>query len=41
VCTRSGLHEHGLLPRILTLTTFALDEYIYDALSAGASGFVL
>ena len=28
-------------PRILILTTFALDEYIYDALSAGASGFVL
>ena len=41
MCTRSGLHEHGLLPRILTLTTFALDEYIYDALNAGASGFVL
>ena len=28
-------------PRILVLTTFALDEYIYDALNAGASGFVL
>src|SRR3954467_3434893 len=28
-------------PRILVLTTFALDEYIFDALSAGASGFVL
>ncbi len=28
-------------PRILILTTFALDEYIYDALNAGASGFVL
>jgi len=27
--------------RILILTTFDLDEYIYDALSAGASGFVL
>ncbi len=28
-------------PRILILTTFDLDEYIYEALSAGASGFVL
>jgi DNA-binding NarL/FixJ family response regulator len=28
-------------PKILVLTTFALDEYIYDALNAGASGFVL
>jgi DNA-binding NarL/FixJ family response regulator len=27
--------------RILILTTFGLDEYIYEALSAGASGFVL
>ena len=28
-------------PRILMLTTFDLDEYVYDALSAGASGFLL
>jgi DNA-binding NarL/FixJ family response regulator len=27
--------------RILILTTFDLDEYVYDALAAGASGFVL
>jgi DNA-binding NarL/FixJ family response regulator len=27
--------------RILILTTFDLDEYVYDALCAGASGFVL
>jgi DNA-binding NarL/FixJ family response regulator len=27
--------------RVLVLTTFDLDEYIYEALSAGASGFVL
>jgi DNA-binding NarL/FixJ family response regulator len=27
--------------RILVLTTFDLDEYVYEALSAGASGFVL
>jgi DNA-binding NarL/FixJ family response regulator len=28
-------------PRILMLTTFDLDEHVYDALSAGASGFLL
>src|SRR3712207_2838810 len=27
--------------RIVILTTFDLDEYVYEALSAGASGFVL
>ena len=27
--------------RVLVLTTFDLDEYVYDALSAGASGFLL
>ena len=27
--------------RVLILTTFALDEYVYEALTAGASGFVL
>jgi len=28
-------------PRIHVLTTFDLDEYVYDALAAGASGFLL
>ncbi|HZU76296.1 MAG TPA: response regulator transcription factor, partial [Dehalococcoidia bacterium] len=28
-------------PRILILTTFDLDEYVYEALKAGASGFIL
>jgi DNA-binding NarL/FixJ family response regulator len=28
-------------PYILILTTFDLDEYVYDALRAGASGFLL
>ena len=28
-------------PRILILTTFDVDDYVYDALCAGASGFVL
>jgi len=30
--------EHA---RVLILTTFDLDEYVYEALAAGASGFVL
>ena len=28
-------------PRIIMLTTFDLDEHVYDALAAGASGFLL
>jgi DNA-binding NarL/FixJ family response regulator len=31
----------GLLTRILMLTTFDRDEYVYEAMKAGASGFLL
>ena len=35
----SGRGPHR--PRVLILTTFDLDEYVFDALQAGASGFAL
>lgn len=33
--------DQGLPSRVLILTTFDLDEYVYEALKAGASGFIL
>ncbi|HEX4701363.1 MAG TPA: response regulator transcription factor [Pseudonocardiaceae bacterium] len=39
--TRQIAGAHAEKPRILILTTFDLDEYVYDALRAGASGFLL
>ena len=37
----SRLVQAGCRARILMLTTFNLDEYVYHALKAGASGFLL
>ena len=40
--TRRVIAEAGERPvRVLMLTTFDLNEYVYDALRAGASGFLL
>lgn len=37
ITSRAGLR----VPRVLILTTFDLDEYVFEALRAGASGFAL
>jgi DNA-binding NarL/FixJ family response regulator len=39
--TRQLAAEGRRSPRVIVLTTFDLDEYVYDALGAGASGFLL
>jgi DNA-binding NarL/FixJ family response regulator len=39
--TRKLLERNESGARILILTTFDLDEYVYEALRAGASGFLL
>jgi DNA-binding NarL/FixJ family response regulator len=39
--TKRLLALSGETPRVLILTTFDHDEYLYDAIRAGASGFLL
>jgi DNA-binding NarL/FixJ family response regulator len=39
--TRQICARPGDRPRVLILTTFDLDEYVYEGLRAGASGFLL
>jgi DNA-binding NarL/FixJ family response regulator len=39
--TRRLLASSTRPPRVLVLTTFDLDEYVYEAVRAGASGFLL
>ncbi|HEV6953442.1 MAG TPA: response regulator transcription factor [Promicromonospora sp.] len=39
--TRAILAMPGVPPRVIILTTFDADEYVFSALRAGASGFLL
>ncbi|MFF3686181.1 response regulator [Streptomyces sp. NPDC002187] len=39
--TRRITEQDGATVKVLVLTTFDLDEYVYEALRAGASGFLL
>jgi DNA-binding NarL/FixJ family response regulator len=39
--TRAILRAPGTSPKILVLTTYDVDDYVYEALRAGASGFML
>ena len=39
--TRRLLAADGVDTKVVMLTTFDMDEYVYDALRAGASGFLL
>jgi DNA-binding NarL/FixJ family response regulator len=39
--TRAILRAPGRPPRVLVLTTYDVDDYVYEALRSGASGFLL
>ena len=39
--TKRLLGGDGDAPKVVMLTTFDMDEYVYEALRAGASGFLL
>ncbi len=39
--TREIVRDRNAAPVVLVLTTFDLDEYVFEALRAGASGFLL
>jgi DNA-binding NarL/FixJ family response regulator len=39
--TRAVVTQDEKAPRVLVVTTFDVDQYVFDALRAGASGFLL